>query len=135
MSLEQTNQQIVARFWDAFSRGDYDTALSLLDDREFTWWILGSPKQFCLAGSRDKAAFKALLDGVSANTRDGIRMTPSGWTAQGERVAMEAESMATMSSGKVYNNLYHFLHIVRDGKIRAGKEYLDTQHATDVLCG
>jgi ketosteroid isomerase-like protein len=135
MSLERTNQEIVARFWDAFSRNDHEDALALLDDREFTWWILGSPQKFCLAGARDKAAFRELLSGVSSNTRDGIRMNPSGWTTQGERVAMEAESHAQMSNGKAYNNLYHFLHIVRDGKIRMVKEYLDTQHATEILCG
>ncbi len=134
MSLETDNQRIVATFWEAFTRSDYDTALQLLDDREFTWWILGDPKKFCLAGSRDKTQFKALLDGVSANAPGGIRMTPSGWTSQGDRVAMEAESYALIS-GKVYNNLYHFLHIVRDGKIRMVKEYLDTTHATEILCG
>lgn len=133
MSIEE-NRKIVARFWDAFSSSDYDSALSLLDDREFTWWILGSPQKFCLAGSRDKAGFKALLGGVAANAPGGIKMTPSAWTAEGDRVAMEAESYALVS-GKVYNNLYHFLHIVRDGKIRMVKEYLDTQHATEILCG
>lgn len=133
MSAEE-NQKIVARFWEAFSSSDHEAALALLDDKDFTWWILGSPKQFCLAGSRDKAAFRELLSGVSGNTEDGIRMIPSGWTAQGDRVAMEAESHARMRSGKVYNNLYHFLHIVRDGKICQVKEFLDTQHASDVLC-
>ena len=128
------NQKIVARFWDAFSRSEFDTALSLLDDKAFTWWILGSPKTFCLAGSRDKTGFKALLSGVSANAPGGIKMTPSAWTVQGERVAMEAESYAIVS-GKVYNNLYHFLHIVRDGKICVVKEFLDTQHAAEILCG
>lgn len=133
MSNEE-NQMIVARFWDAFSKSEYDTALSLLDERQFTWWILGSPKTFCLAGSRDKQGFKALLDGVAANAPGGIKMTPSAWTSQGDRVAMEAESYAIVG-GKVYNNLYHFLHIVRDGKIRIVKEYLDTQHAAEILCG
>lgn len=133
MSSEE-NQKIVASFWDAFSRSDYDTALALLDDREFTWWILGSPQRFCLAGSRDKEGFKQLLSGVAVNAADGIKMTPSAWTSQGDRVAMEAESYAIIG-GKIYNNLYHFLHIVRDGRIRTVKEYLDTQHAAEILCG
>lgn len=133
MSIETENRQIVARFWEAFSRGDYDAALALLDDNGFTWWILGDPKKFCLAGSRDKQGFTALLNGVAANAPGGIRMTPTAWTVQGERVAMEAESYALIS-GKVYNNFYHFLHIVRDGKICLVKEYLDTTHATEVLC-
>ena len=133
MSIEE-NKRIVARFWDAFSKSDYEAALALLDDSEFTWWIAGDKRKFALAGSRDKQAFTELLNGVAANAPGGIRMTPSAWTAEGDRVAMEAESYALVS-GKVYNNLYHFLHVVRDGRIRMVKEYLDTTHAAEVLCG
>jgi ketosteroid isomerase-like protein len=39
-----------------------------------------------------------------------------------------------MKNGKTYQNLYHFLFVVRDGKIQSVKEYLDTMHAADVLC-
>jgi uncharacterized protein len=39
-----------------------------------------------------------------------------------------------MKNGKTYQNKYHFLFQVRDGKIQAVKEYLDTTHANDVLC-
>jgi len=133
MSIEK-NKNVVARFWQAFSTGEYETCLSLLDDNEFTWWILGEKKQFPLAGNMNKKEFEQLLLGVSGNTLDSLTMTPSGWTAEGDRVAMEAESYAKMSNGKTYNNFYHFLHIVRDGKICMVKEYLDTHHAADVLC-
>jgi len=39
-----------------------------------------------------------------------------------------------MKNGKTYQNKYHFLLLVRDGKIQQVKEYLDTMHANDVLC-
>ena len=39
-----------------------------------------------------------------------------------------------MKNGKTYQNKYHFLMIVRDGKIHQVKEYLDTMHANEVLC-
>ena len=57
-----------------------------------------------------------------------------GLTAEGDRVAVEAESYAKMKNGKTYQNTYHFLFIVRDGKIQSVKEYLDTIHANAVLC-
>jgi hypothetical protein len=47
---------------------------------------------------------------------------------------VEAESYGKMKNGKTYQNQYHFLFIVRDGKIQQVKEYLDTMHAADVLC-
>lgn len=133
MGIEE-NKQVVAEFWQAFSAGDNEKTLSFLDDNDFSWWILGDKAQFPLAGSMNKDQFRALLEGVTSRTVDGLTMTPLGWTAEGERVAMEAESYGVMDNGKVYNNLYHFLHIVRNGKICAVKEFLDTSHAADVLC-
>ena len=37
-------------------------------------------------------------------------------------------------NGKTYQNTYHFLLVVRDGKIQSVREYLDTIHANEVLC-
>jgi len=39
-----------------------------------------------------------------------------------------------MKNGKTNQNLYHFLFVVRDGKIQSVKKYLDTTRAADVLC-
>lgn len=133
MSIEQ-NKLTVKRFWEAFSTNDQKTALSLLGDEGFSWWILGDSSLFCLAGTLDKAQFAGLLKGVMDNTKQGLTMTIKGLTAEGDRVAVEAESYGEMSNGKIYNNLYHFLMIVRDGKICQVKEFLDTQHAAEVLC-
>ena len=131
----QENKAVVAAFWQAFSNSEFEKALSYLDDNDFSWWIAGDPSQFCLAGTRNKAQFSELLYGVAGNTEDGIKMTPSAWTADGERVAMEAESYAVMTTnGKVYNNFYHFLHVVKNGKIVKVKEFLDTIHGAEVLC-
>jgi ketosteroid isomerase-like protein len=56
-------------------------------------------------------------------------------TAEGERVAVEAESLGDHASGQVYSNLYHFLFEFRDGKLLSLKEYMDTERVTEVLCG
>jgi hypothetical protein len=72
---------------------------------------------------------------VGSRIDGALRLSPTGATAEGERVAVEAESYARMSNGKIYQNKYHFLFTVRNGKIQAVKEYLDTMHANDVLCG
>jgi ketosteroid isomerase-like protein len=39
------------------------------------------------------------------------------------------------ATGKAYHNQYHDLLEVRDGKIHAGREYLDTAHAQEVIVG
>jgi ketosteroid isomerase-like protein len=63
-----------------------------------------------------------------------LKVTPTGVTAEGDRVALEAESYAKMKNTKTYQNKYHFLFVVRNGKIQQVKEYLDTMHANEVLC-
>lgn len=130
MTLEQTNKQLVQRFWEAFSAGDQKAVLDMMDDSA-TWWIAGSMP---ISGTYDKAAFAQLLGGVSDAMTGPIVIKPSAMTAEGERVAVEAESMVVTRKGKTYNNFYHFLFIVRGGKVVAVKEYLDTVHAQDVLC-
>ena len=48
-------------------------------------------------------------------------------------MAVEASSDGIHASGKRYHNQYHFLVVIREGKIHQLKEYMDTMHAKDVL--
>ncbi len=48
-------------------------------------------------------------------------------------MAVEAESHGEHASGRLYNNHYHFLMVIRGGKVQEFKEYLDTEHAREVL--
>jgi ketosteroid isomerase-like protein len=73
------------------------------------------------------------MDFVASLFPKGIRFEIRAMTAEGERVAVEAESFGTHASGLPYHNTYHFLVVVRDGKIRRFKEYMDTMHADEVL--
>ena len=58
---------------------------------------------------------------------------PGSLTAEADRVAAEVESYAPLVNGKVYNNHYHMLFEIRDGKITVVKEYADTAHAREVF--
>lgn len=131
MSAE-ANKNVVLNFFENFSAGKVDAALALMADSA-TWWIAGKPEQFVLAGTKTKAQFAELLNGIGEAMPKGFRVTPKGLTAEGDRVAAEAESYGEKATGKIYNNLYHFLFEVRDGKIQAVREYLDTMHAKEVL--
>jgi ketosteroid isomerase-like protein len=62
-------------------------------------------------------------------------MTIHGSTAEGDRVAVEAEAYGELRNGKIYNNTYHFLFLFRDGKIFRAKEYNDSKHAADIFGG
>jgi ketosteroid isomerase-like protein len=45
------------------------------------------------------------------------------------------DSVGTSVTGLEYRNQYHDLLQIRDGKIVAGREYLDTTHAQAVIVG
>lgn len=131
MSTE-SNKKVVGNFFENFTAGNIDASMALLADT-VTWWVAGKPDQFALAGTKNKSAIAEALKRASAELPNGHTMRLTGYTAEGERVAVEAESYGETGSGKIYNNLYHFLFIVRDGKIQEAREYFDTLHAQDVL--
>ncbi len=73
------------------------------------------------------------MDAILGLFPDGLSFRIKAMTAEGDRVAIEAESYGRHRSGKIYNNHYHFLMVIRDGRVAEFKEYLDTMHANEVL--
>lgn len=130
-TVEEANRQLVTEFMEVFSEGDIDRILSYMTE-DGTWWVAGTMEG--ISGTYDKQGFSELLGGIAENTKTGaIRLTPQAWTCQGDRVAVETESYAELKNGRVYNNLYHFVFVIKDGKIRRIKEFLDTEHTSAIF--
>ena len=131
MSTEK-NKKIVGEFFERFSAADVPGALGLLDDG-VVWRVMGREGGLPMSGEMDKNAIGELIGTVKGAIPNGMKLTPTGWTAEGDRVALEMESYGELASRKVYNNLYHFLVTVTDGKITAFREYMDTHHVKQVF--
>ena len=131
MSVED-NKKVVLDFFENMSASRVAEALALLDDNA-TVTVMARPESLAFAGTKTKAEFAALQQAVAQRWPKGRQITPKGLTAEDDRVAVEAESYGELTDGKVYNNLYHFLFEVRDGKIQAVREYCDTLHAKEML--
>ena len=129
--MSDANKGVVLGFFENFSGGNFDAALDLMTD-DATWWVAG---KFELSGTKTKAEFGELVKGIGAAMPNGLKITPKGVIAEGDRVAVEAESYGELANGKVYNNQYHFMIELSDGKITAVREYLDTIHAKETLVG
>lgn len=122
---------VVADFLSTFSTGQVDAILAGLADGA-TWQVSGGVPG--LSGTYAKEELGALLRGAVALYREGaLRITPTGMIAEGNKVAAEAESFATLTNGRVYNNRYHFLFEVAGDKVLRVTEYMDTMHAWDTF--
>jgi ketosteroid isomerase-like protein len=128
----QDNKRLVLEFLGHYSAARYDAALEMLSE-DCVWWTPGHPEEFRAAGSADKATVTRRLAGTLKLLPHGVEISTGAVTAEDDRVAVEAESRAKTTGGGNYHNRYHFLFVLRDGKIRLVKEYLDTLHAHGIL--
>ncbi len=105
--------------------GEPDVTL-LTDDS--TWWAPGRGEFGTEAFLKVSRAFAGMFKRPSTITVHGV-------TAEGDRVAIEAEGHAELTDGRIYNNRYHYLFVFRDGKICHVKLYNDTAHAIRIQRG
>ena len=129
--VETANKDIARRFFDALSRAD-SGAIAVMYAEDAVLWTAGS---LPFSGTSSKAQAIQGMDAIMSVFPEGLQFTIKEMTAEGERVAIEAESSGRHVTGKLYNNQYHFLMRVRDGKVVEFKEYMDTMHAHEVLVG
>ena len=130
MSIEN-NKKVASEFLSRLSDRDIDGALAMMAD-DATWWIAGKPGSLPVVGTLSKEQIARLFNRMTSQLRDGLRMNVKSMIAEGDRVALEVESYGELKNGRVYNQEYHMLMVVGDGKITAVREYLDTQHVFDV---
>ena len=126
----ETNKQIASEFFARFTESDIPGVLTLLSE-DATWRVPGKSGSTPIAGVRTKPQMARVFQAMMERLKSGAKMTVKGLTAEGDRVAVEVESHAELKNDRVYNNEYHFLMVIRDGKILAVHEYYDTQHALE----
>lgn len=126
MSVE-ANKALAREFFARFTANDVAGALDAMTE-DMSWWIAGKPGQLPTAGPHSKAQMARMFQAMTGELKDGLKFTVKNVIAEGEQVAIELESYGELRNGRVYNNEYHTLMMIRDGKIREVREYLDTQH-------
>ncbi|MBI4854892.1 MAG: nuclear transport factor 2 family protein [Acidobacteria bacterium] len=130
MSTEQ-NKKIVCELFDRFSASDINGVLAMMTD-DVTWLLPGKPESLPIAGLYSKEQLEKLFYTLLEGLKDGLKMKVKNAIAEGNMVAIEAESEGDLKNGRFYRQQYHFAIELRDGKICAVREYLDTQHAFNV---
>ena len=129
MSVE-SNVDLVKRYFACMQSFDGAGAEGLLADN-FTQFVPSPSPRFSVP--KGKAETVAMM-GAVAQMFERFDITLKGITAQDNRVAVEAESLGVLKpNGKTYNNRYHFLFEIENGRIASLKEYCDTAHAAEVF--
>ena len=133
MSNDNSPEELVRAYYADISAGRFEEAATRLSP-DVSTWVLGEG-HWPLGGYHDLSSLRNIYTLVQERFPAGLKVMVKALTVQGERVAVEAETLGTRVDGKIYNNRYHYLLVVRDGLICERREYLDTIHASDLLCG
>jgi ketosteroid isomerase-like protein len=126
---QDSNNAVIKKFYELITQGDDKRAAELLAD-DLVWKEVAATRPMTLTKEQVLHGFSRLRAGFV----DGkMRMTPSAFIAEGDKVAVEFESYAQTKAGKTYNNKYHAVWEFRDGKAREVRSYSDTAHAMAVI--
>lgn len=126
----EATRAVAVTFLEHCFDGLVDSAIDLLAP-DATWWVIGDPAKVKVSGLKDRPRIERMLTNLRGVFPDGMQRSIEGVTAEGERVAIEARSTAQTVNGLVYSNHYHFLVVVRGGRVVHVREYMDTQGVFD----
>jgi ketosteroid isomerase-like protein len=126
------NKALVIRFLEYAAAYRAEECLALMS-ADATWWVIGNPSRLRVSGTKDRAQIARLLAGLAKLIPQPMDLSILGITAEGSRVAVEAESSGIWRNGSEYHNRYHFLFEVVKGLIVSLREYMDTLCVFDIV--
>ena len=125
----EDNKAIAIRWLEAVGSGDLETFKTLVTD-DVVHEVIGTS---VLSGTRTLDELLELAGGLFQATKNGLRFDIQDVTAEDDRVAVHFEGSSELLTGGTYNNTYHLLFKLRDGKVCRVWEYTDTKYLDEVL--
>lgn len=130
MGIEQ-NKRAIERYFECVNRADKAAILQCLT-HDFVFQGMGRHPDW-MRYRWDREAFADAPRDMSTKMKQPIRMNLLGMIAEGDRVAVQADSYCEMKNGKIYDNAYHFVFTLRDGQIAEVLEYCCTYTVFEVF--
>jgi ketosteroid isomerase-like protein len=124
-----SNVDMALRWIETAGSGDADGFRATMSD-DVVVQTMGTS---ILSAKRGLDEVTELVRTVKKHTKNGIDFRIVETTAQDDRVAVEYSGKCEMANGERYDNVYHLLFHLRDGKICRVKEYMDTALVDSVL--
>ncbi len=122
------NERIVLEFFAALSKGDLEAVRSLLHE-EATW----TAQVREVPGAGTHKGHKGIIDEFLTPVRGLFapgdpKVVIDSIASNGPLVMLETRGVGRLKDGRPYSNLYAWALEVRDGKITAIREYMDSHY-------
>ncbi|HUQ51234.1 MAG TPA: nuclear transport factor 2 family protein [Gammaproteobacteria bacterium] len=127
-AIDTRNELLVREFFDTLSSGDLEALRPLLH-ADASWEATG--KSIPGAGitrGRDKIIDEFLKPVRGLFEPGDPKVIALRVFAKGEWVAAETEGVGMLASGKEYHNRYAWIIEIKDDKVFALREYMDTHY-------
>ena len=130
---ENQNEELVKSFFETLSTGDLERVRPLLH-KDATWTPMGTG----IPGAGGAKGRDVIIDEFLAPVRgmfvDGDpKVKMSTIISKGPLVACETQGIGLLRNGKQYNNRYAWMIEIKDDKIFALREYMDTYHISTLV--
>ena len=122
------SKQVVERYVTAVAAGD-ERAIRDSFAEDATWWLGGDLPISGTWKGRETIMGDFLATAMAFYEPGTVSLEVTGMVSEGDRVTLEWTSRARTAAGEPYENFCIGVFIVRDGRIVAVREYMDTQYA------
>jgi ketosteroid isomerase-like protein len=130
MTTEQ-NKQLMQTVFAELSNGNSEPFVeSLADDVR---WTLTGTTAWSRTYDGKPAVQRELLRPLFAQFGDRYTSEATRFTAEDDRVVVEAHGRVTTKEGRPYNNSYCYVFRIADGRVKEITEYFDTQLVATAL--
>lgn len=125
------NKAVIKRLFAAQMVGDMNAVRSLLAE-DVVYSGVAKSRMSYTAG---KVEILKIMEAFYARIDGPWEKEILGMTAEGNRVAVEAVAKVQLKGGKRYDQVYHYLYVIEDGRIKVAKEYMDTLYSAETFGG
>jgi len=122
------SKQVIERYVAALVAGDEPAIRDSFAD-DATWWLVGDLPISGTRNGRDGILDEFLATAMAYYEPGSVSLEVTGMLADGDQVTLDWTSRARTAAGEPYESFCIGVFTVRDGRIVAVREYMDTHYA------
>jgi ketosteroid isomerase-like protein len=131
MAQAPDGKTVIRAYVSALLEGDVDAVRGLFAE-DATWTLAAGDLPISGTFEGRDAILGGFLESALSRYEPGsIELQITGMTAEDDRVVLQWTTRARTRDGRPYENECIGVFVVRDGRIRSVREYMDTLYARD----